>query len=233
MTQNRFAAVATPALAVALAIGMSAQARAQDRQTRYARLAPVGQYLIPDRNAEIAFARSAAPPSVSRDAEVLVLGPHGYETAVKGTNGFVCVVERSWMQPLDSPVFFDPDVRLPLCLNAPAARTHLALTVKTTELALAGLSTNQISDSIRAAFDRKALPLPDPGSMCFMMSKQQNFGPGIGHADPHLMFWFPRTDAMAWGAAGDDSPVDVHQYSPQPITEFAISVAHWSDGTAR
>ena len=44
---------------------------------------PADQYLMADRNAEIALARSAAPDSISRDAEVLVLGRHGYETAVK------------------------------------------------------------------------------------------------------------------------------------------------------
>jgi hypothetical protein len=35
-----------------------------------------------------------------------------------------------------------------------------------------------------------------------------------------------------WGADFPGSPVDVHQYSPQPITEFDISVSKWSDGTA-
>lgn len=55
-------------------------------------MAPLEQYLIQDRKAEIALAQSAAPESISRDAEVLVLGRHGYETAVKGKNGFVCIV---------------------------------------------------------------------------------------------------------------------------------------------
>jgi len=140
-------------------------------KTQYLSMAPVDQYLMADRNAEIALARSAAPESISRDAEVLVLGRHGYETAVKGKNGFVCVVERSWMAPFDDPEFLNPDQRLPLCLNPPAARTHLPLTFKTTELALAGLSKTQMLDSIKAAFDKKQLPLPEPGSMCYMMSK--------------------------------------------------------------
>ena len=62
-------------------------------------MAPIEQYLMANRNAEIALAQSAGPESISREAEVLVLGRHGYETAVKGKNGFVCVVERSWMAP--------------------------------------------------------------------------------------------------------------------------------------
>ena len=48
-------------------------------------MAPLDQYLMPDENAEIALARSAAPASISDAAEVMVLGPKGYTTAVKGT----------------------------------------------------------------------------------------------------------------------------------------------------
>lgn len=194
-------------------------------------MAPLEQYLM-QRDAEIALARSAAPESISKDATVLVLGRHGYETVVEGKNHFVCAVERSWLKPFDDPEFWNPTVRLPLCLNPPAARTHLPLTVKTTELVLKRLSRNEIFAAIKAAYDKNHLPLPEPGSMCYMMSKQQNFGPKYGNADPHLMFWFPRKDHVSWGAEFSESPVDVHQYSPQPITEFAISVARWSDGTA-
>jgi hypothetical protein len=218
----------------ALVVVLSAlwQARAEDSEASYQRMAPLDQYLMADRNTEITLARSAAPESISRDAQVLVLGRHGYETAVKGKNGFVCVVERSWMLPFDNPEFWNPKVRLPLCLNPPSAQSHLPLTFKTTESAMAGLSKTQMFDSIKAAFDKKELPVPEPLAMCYMMSKQQYFGPKYGNADPHLMFWVPKTDDMVWGAGLPDSPVYVHQYSPEPITEFIISVSKWSDGTA-
>jgi hypothetical protein len=209
------------------------QAQAQDAKTPYPSMAPVNEYLMTDGNAEIALARSAAPDSISRDAQVLVLTRHGYETAVEGKNGFVCVVGRSWMLPFDNPEFWNPKVRLPLCANPPGARFHVDLASKTTELALAGLSRNQVSDRLKAAYDNKELPLPEPGSMCYMMSKQQYFGDKEGNAgDSHLMFWFPEVERMNWGAEASDSPVDVHQYSPQPVTEFTISVSKWSDGTA-
>jgi hypothetical protein len=226
-----FTAVAALMFVVIPAFGVALPSRAQDDKTLYPRMAPIEQYMM-DRNAEIALARSAAPEAISRDAEVLVLGRHGYETAVKGKNGFVCVVERSWMAPFDDPEFLNPDQRLPLCLNPPAARSHLLLTFKTTDLALAGLSKTQMFDSIKSAFDKKEMPLPEPGAMCYMMSKQQYFGRKYGNADPHLMFWFPKTDNMFWGAGLPGSPVYVHQYSPEPITEFIISVSKWSDGTA-
>jgi hypothetical protein len=232
MKRQMIRAVLLRGSVLVVVLGAVWQAQAQDSSAQYPGMAALDQYLTADPNAEIALARSAAPESISRDAEVLVLGRHGYETAVKGTNGFVCIVERSWMDPVDDPQFWSPDERFPLCMNAPAARSHLPLTLKTTELALAGSSKNQLFDAIKIAFDKKELPLPEPGSMCYMMSKQQYFGPKFKNAEPHLMFWFPKTSDMTWGAGVPGSPVYVHQYSPQPITEFIILVSKWSDGTA-
>jgi hypothetical protein len=229
ITLTRFVLLIVP---IVSPFGAARPTQGQNAEAQYLSMAPIEQYLIVDRNAEIALARTAAPESISRDAEVLILGRHGYETAVKGKNGFVCIVERSWMAPFDDPEFLNPDQRLPLCLNPPGARSHLPLTFKTTELALAGPSKTQIFNGIKAAFDKKELPLPESGAMCYMMSKQQYFGRKYKNADPHLMFWFPKTDDMFWGAGISGSPVYVHQYSPQPITEFIISVSKWSDGTA-
>jgi hypothetical protein len=206
-------------------------AQAQEAEIRYVRIAPIEQYLM-DRDAEITLARSAAPSSISAEAEVLVLGQKGYETAVKGKNGFVCIVERSWMSPFDDPEFLNPDQRLPLCLNPPAARTHLPFTLKATALALSGTPKDQMFRQLKAAYENKELPLPDPGSMCFMMSKQQYFGRKYGNADPHTMFWFPQKDHMSWGAGLPGSPIYIHQDSPDPITTFVISVSQWSDGTS-
>jgi len=109
---------------------------AQDGRNPYPSMAPLDQYLM-DRDAEIALARSAAPDSISRDAAVMVLGRHGYESAVQGKNGFVCIVERSWTSPIDDPGFWNPKGRAPLCLNAAAARSYLPRTIKKTELVLA------------------------------------------------------------------------------------------------
>jgi hypothetical protein len=232
MSREKAKNLASGGFVLVVVLAAAWQVQAQDANALYTSMAPLDQYLMADRNAEIALARSAAPDSISRDAEVLVLARHGYETAVKGKNGFVCVVERSWMAPFDDPEFLNPDQRAPLCLNPPAVRTHLPLTFKTTELAMAGQSKTQMFDSIKAAYDKKELPLPEPGAMCYMMSKQQYFSRKVGNADPHLMFWFPQKDHLSWGAEFAGSPVDIHQYSPQPITEFDISVSKWSDGTA-
>src|SRR5277367_2574036 len=85
------------ALQIVLA-GAGGQAVAQAGKAAYAAMASLDQYLIFDEKSEVALARSAAPGFISDGAEVMVLGREGYRTAVKGTNGFLCIVERSWGQ---------------------------------------------------------------------------------------------------------------------------------------
>jgi len=221
-------------LALVIMIGAAWQAQAQDAKASYPTMAPLEQYLIADRNAEIAMSRSAAPPSISADAEVMILGRRGYETAVKGKNGFVCLVERSWMSPFDFPEFWNPKMRGPICFNPAAVRSILPLTFKRTELVLAGLSKAQIIEGIKA-FDAKELPPVEPGAMCYMMSIQGYLNDSAGHWVPHLMFYVPLTDPKSWGADLPGSPVMLNPQfagAPEPITEFMIPVGKWSDGTA-
>src|SRR5712692_8460527 len=99
------------ALVLLISIGFLVP-NAAAQSDKYSKMAPVEQYLM-ERNAEILLARSAAPDSISSDATILVLGRQGYETAVRGKNGFVCMVERSWMAAFDSPEFWNPKVRVP------------------------------------------------------------------------------------------------------------------------
>ena len=145
------------AVATVVLLGAAWHAIAQDAKAPYPSMAPLDQYLMEDRGSEIALARSAAPESISRDAEVLVLGRHGYETAIKGTNGFVCMVERSWTAPIDDPGFWNPKGRAPICLNAPAARSYLPRTIKKTDLILAGRTKAQMVEAIAAAVDKKGI----------------------------------------------------------------------------
>src|SRR6202142_369336 len=141
--------------------------RAADAKSPYPSMAPLDQYLIVDRNTEIALARTAAPPSISGDAKVMVLGSQGYETAVEGKNGFVCMVERTWMNPFDSPEFWNPKNRSPVCLNPPAARTVLPLTLMRTKLVLAGTSKDEVKKSIKVAIEKKELPALEAGAMSY------------------------------------------------------------------
>ena len=229
------AALAIVCVAVGLTLTLIRRNRNEVRSTAYPSMASIERYLMPDRNAEIALARSAAPESISSDAKVLVLGWRGYETAIEGRNGFVCVVERSWASPFDSPEFWNPRIRVPECFNPAAARSILPLMFKRTDVVLAGLSKAQMIDSIKSGFDNKELPPPEAGAMCYMMSRVGYLNDALGHHVPHLMFYFPLTDKSSWGADLPDSPVTLNpqfQGGPEPITEFVIPVGKWSDGTA-
>jgi len=217
--------------ALAVALGAAWQAQAQDTKAPYPRMAPVDQYLMADRNAEIALARSAAPESISRDAEVMVLGRHGYETAVKGKNGFVCMVLRSWTAPIDDPNFWNPNLRGPICLNPPAVRSYLPLTIKKTEFVLAGQSKAQMFESIKAGLDKKELPTPEVGAMSYMLSKEQYLGDSARHWHPHLMFFVPQTDALIRGADLPGSPILAANDPEDRLTVLLVPVAKWSDGT--
>jgi hypothetical protein len=218
--------------ALILALTAAWTMQAQDAKTPYPRMAPLDEYLMTDRNAEIALARTAAPKSISADATILVLGRQGYETAVKGKNGFVCVVERAWMSPFDHPEFWNQKNRSPICYNPPAARSILPYTFKRTELVLAGLTNPQMLDRIKAAVAKKELPTPEPGAMSYMLSKESYLNDAVGHWYPHLMFHIPKTDAQSWGANLDDSPVILDpRLVPEPETIFLVPVGKWSDGT--
>jgi hypothetical protein len=212
---------------------LSAMAHSQSKaiDVPYPSMAPLDRYLM-ERNAEISLAKSAAPKSISKDAGVVVLGKRGYETAVQGKNGFVCIVERGWTAGLDDPDFWNPKLRGPLCLNAPAVRSYLPITIKKTELVLAGKSKTQMADSIKAAFDKKELPPLEPGAMCYMLAKQGYLSDEGGHWHPHLMFFVPLSGPQAWGGEAPDSPIIAVKDELSRLTIVMIPVAKWSDGTA-
>ena len=231
MKPKIFRTIASGSFVLALLLNAGWQAQAQDTKAPYPSTAPLDQYLM-ERNAEIALARSAAPESISRDADVLFLGRHGYETVVKGKNGFVCMVERSWTAGIDDPDFWNPKVRAPICFNPPGARFNVPLTIRKTELVLAARSNAQMFEDIKTAFDKKELPALESGAMCYMMSKQGYLNDRDGHWHPHLMFFVPETDAVTWGAGLPGSPILGFKDTLDRLTLFLIPVAMWSDGTA-
>lgn len=237
-----------PKLAIATAAlfalsGAALYALTQDAKAQYPKMAPIGQYLM-DRNEEIALARTAAPEAISRDAKVMVLTRQGFETAAEGKNGFVCFVERAWTTSFDFPEIWNPKIRGPICLNAPAARSVFPIESKITELRLAGNSEQQIIDRIKAAYARRELPALEPGAMCYMMSQLAYLTDAGNHNAAHLMFYVPINDEAEWGAKVPNSPVGSASYwfplpsgsAPQVqglpvIRVFTVRVPKWSDGS--
>ncbi|HZQ41075.1 MAG TPA: hypothetical protein VFA87_09780 [Rhizomicrobium sp.] len=193
-------------------------------------MAPLAQYLIP-RDQEIALARSSAPDSIAKDAEVMVFTKTGFQTAVKGTNGFVCLVARSWSADFDDANFWNPKVRAPICYNALAAQSQVPETALRTKVALAGGSPSQIRTALKTAIDGGTLPVAKPGSLSYMISKGTYFNAGEGPWLPHVMLYMPQTDTKAWGAGLPKSPIIGNSYPDEHLTIFLIPVGRWSDGS--
>ena len=227
------------ALVIAMGCGVSNAAAQTDK---YPKMAAIGQYLM-EKNAEIQLARSAAPDSISRDATILVLGRQGYETAVEGKNGFVCMVARGWMAAFDWPEFWNPKVRAADCMNPQSARAIVPIASLRSRMAMAGRSKAEILSAIKAAFENRQLPKLESGAMDYMMSKSAYLTDEGDHNMPHLMFFTAGMDARDWGSGAAGSPVMSAPYwffsskEPSqmkglpPILVFLVGVANWSDGT--
>jgi len=216
---------------LALLLPCSAVLASGAAATNYPDLAPIAQYLSTSQTDEITLARSAAPAAISNNAQILVLGPKGYETAVAGKSRFVCVVERSWAKNFGDADFWNPKVRAPHCFNA-AAHAVLSAYLKRTGWVLAGLSPKDMAARTRAAIASHEMPPPDVGAMAYMMSKDGYLGDDVrGAWHPHLMFYLPRTNLGVWGANLKGSPIFGDDSWPEPVTVFFIPVGYWSDGS--
>jgi hypothetical protein len=217
---------------VATCLGLAA-ASAALAQGPYPAMAPASAYLMSDQAAEIALARTAAPPSVSADAAVMVLGRRGYVTAAPGKNGFVCLVQRAWFSGLADDGFWNPKLSAPVCYNPEAARTVLPVFLTRTSWAMAGVSQAEIRRRTRAAMAAGKLPTPAIGGISYMMSKQGYLGDGPhGPWRPHLMWYMPASVKTSdWGADLAGSRVYSTEAGIDPWTMFYVPVATWSDGT--
>jgi len=231
MRKNDFKLVAIVFLVQLCLAGAARQARAQAEKAAYPAMASVDEYLIADQNSEIALARSAAPASIANGAEVMVLGRSGFTTAVKGTNGFLCLVERSWGASTDDPEFWNPKVRAPICFNAAAARTFVPIFLMKTRLVLEGKSKAEILAATASALEKKELPALEPGAMCYMMSKQQYLNDRGMSWHPHVMMFVSGDAAKSWGADKDDSPIMFTNDPEERVTIFMFWVGNWSDGS--
>lgn len=221
-------------LAAALSLTFSTVAFGQvSSPNPYPTMAPLAKYLIPNAAAEIVWARSAGPSSISSNAEVLVLTQHGYVVAVKGTNGWVCLVGRSWTAGFDDPEFWNWHGRGAGCLNPPAVRSVLPQYLALTKWAIAGDTREEMAAKAKAAYADHQFTDPAPGAMAYMLSKNGYLFPADGPWRPHVMPFVAYDQVAMWGAGAKGSPIfgSVTTFRPyQPVT-IAIPVSHWSDGS--
>jgi len=232
LTSRRLISTLAGGVAVAaLTVGAIDPAYAQAAPTDYKERAPLEQYRIAGEADEVALARSAAPAAISNDAEILTLGASGYQTAVKGKNGFVCLVLRAWSSGFDDAEFWNPKERAPICLNPEAARSVLPNDLNRTKWVLAGAAKPEMVDRTKAAIAAHEIVAPEIGSMSYMMSKDGYLNDRDGHWHPHLMFFLPRMAAAEWGANLKGGAVIADDSSLEPLTVFFVPVTRWSDGT--
>jgi hypothetical protein len=153
--------------------------------------------LLP-REREIALARSAAPPAVSREATVMVLTERGFEVAVPGTSDVTCVVNRSHPRSLE-----------PHCFDAEASATILPIELRRTELLREGTSAEKIDQEIAAGLLSGRYRLPRRPAMSYMMSPEQvlytDEGAKVGRWQPHLMIYYHHLTSADLGLSGEPS----------------------------
>ena len=231
MPKNLISLVASVCFVAVALPSATRQVEAQAPSPPYPAAVPLDQYLIPEKASEIELARSAAPASISDKAEVLVLTKDGYVTAVKGGNGFVCLVVRAWAKPTDDPEFWNPKIRAPHCLNAAAAKTYLPIVLKKTNLVMEGKSKTEIAQTLKAAWESKGFPTLEPNAICYMMSKQQYLSDDGVHWHPHMMWYVPGDAVKSWEANLPGVPVIAGNVPEDRMTVFMVVVDHWSDGT--
>ena len=192
---------------------------------------PIAPYLIPDRQVEVALARTGGPPSIAAKAEVLVLTQNGFETAVEGTNGWVCIVERSWNSAFNDTEFWNPKERGPDCLNPPAARTEIPQQIQQAKWALAGLTSQQMAEKTKAAFADHSFRSPEPGAFGFMLSKEGHLNHAHGPWRPHMMFFVRMDQVAVYGSNVDNSPTESKDRGPNESAMIYVPVPTWSDGS--
>jgi hypothetical protein len=187
---------------------------------------PTEQYLMP-RADEIAFAKTAAPASISDRATIKVLTKSGFEVAQEGDNGSVCMVMRGFSAPTYTPsqfrnLVYDPTVRAPICFMPAAVLTVMPYYELRTKLALQGKSPDEIAAGVEAAYANSELLQRDKVTFAYMWSARQNLAPGIGHWHPHVMIFAPEYDNTMVGGNPIGSPLP--QLTDDAGTPFSVVV---------
>jgi hypothetical protein len=226
-----------PLLILFLSLAVIGPVRADDAKPLYPDRPPLEQYLSASPAVEIALARTAGPKAVSDNATVLVLGKDGYQTAVKGTNGFVCYLGRSWEKDFDDPEFWNPHGRTPQCWNAAAASSLLPSILERAQWVMTGVSKDEMIARTKAEIANHQF-VPAPASVVYMLSKDQYINdpqPGApSNWHPHVMFFVPAApgeEGSAWGANVPHGAIYSTTSDIQPITTYFVLSPRWSDGS--
>ena len=234
MNRRRLAMVASLSFALIPGLIGMKQGQAQAPKTAYPSMAPLDQYLMADRNAEIALARSAAPEAISGEARFWSSDAMATKLPSKARTVLLCCRERVDVAFRRSGILESQNFEVQSVSIRRPRDPFCRLLFKRTEMVLAGRTKAEIIEGNKAAFEKGELPPLEPGAMSYMMSKEAYLTDHGDHNLAHLMFYAPPLDGKAWGADLPKSPVMlIPQFKgAQPIDVFIVPVGRWSDGSA-
>jgi hypothetical protein len=173
---------------------LSSGAAAQDKPQEPAREVHLVTASTP-RERQIELALSAAPTEVSSKASVYILGLKGYEKVREGTNGFSCLVERSFKGTTQTS-------SAPACFDAEGSGSIMVAYLRREELRAEGKSEEEVKDDIAKGYQDGRFKVPGPGFL-YMMSNENfvynNVSGKSGFVPPHLMFYAPNKTAKDVG----------------------------------
>lgn len=163
---------------------------------------------------ELRLALSAGPLTVSRSADVYLMGDTGFRQAMEGSNGWACLVVRA---------AGDKRQLAPHCLNPYAAESVLPAFLREAELQARGMGAEAISAEMTRQFASGELPTPSGPAYAYMLSEGQRIGPQAGKFRPHFMLYMPYVTNEAIG--GDPSQMQfpfVGPFENHPLATVVI-----------
>ncbi|NVE93530.1 hypothetical protein [Altererythrobacter lutimaris] len=198
------------------------------------------QAYLMDESEEIALSRSAAPASISAEANVLVLQADGsFRAAVQGTNGWTCFTGRSWSGPAQfedgkrawTANAFDTTIRAPQCFNKAATGSMLKMHRIATKHFMNGATTDEVDLAIGYALTTGEIEQPQVGAMSYMYSPDQVLTPDGGRFHPHVMIYQPHVTQEDFGRGSPMEGVPMVTEGGSVFATTVILSSHWSDGT--
>ena len=167
------------------------------------------------RDAEIALARSAAPPAVSSGARVWVWTGTTYTVADSGTTKVNCYVARLWIPSVE-----------PHCLDEEGSATILPILMRKVELYAQGKTEIEVEKEIADRIAAGGLKLPRRPAITYMMSAAQQLvggeGNSVGAWQPHLMIFYPNWTAQQAGLPGFVPDLGFIENPGLPMSAFVV-----------
>lgn len=170
------------------------------------------------RDVQIRIAKLAAPKEVTDHADIYILGRRGYELAVRGDNGFSCMIERE-----------KPDTMEPECYDAEGSATTMKVRSYEEQQRASGVGEQAIEESIKAGYKSGKFKPPSKAGIVYMLSDYNYvLNPETGkiiHFPGHLMFYAPYATEETIGS-GEGAPYIVHPGEPDALMIVVPAKSH-------